>query len=173
LSSTRAAAAEAVLLRDRQARECVYQHEQLNEIEKRKGEVTAEIEALTARLVLIEGECHRLQEEDARLRAEFDQSALLLRAAEESYAEKLAGANAAKSRLKAHALNCLRKLLLLKSPRDCATARNHARTLVTTSRGPRARRRSCCRPACGKKTRSEKFALELADARARVAKAAG
>src|SRR5690242_10251885 len=67
LSSARAAAAEAVLRRDRQARECVYQKEQLSEIEKRKGEVTAEIEALTARLVLIEAECRRLQHEDARL----------------------------------------------------------------------------------------------------------
>ncbi|HJT67580.1 MAG TPA: AAA family ATPase, partial [Pyrinomonadaceae bacterium] len=66
LSSVRAAAAEAVLQRDRQARECVYHQEQLTEIEKRKGEVTAEIEALTARLVLIEAECHRLQHEDAR-----------------------------------------------------------------------------------------------------------
>src|SRR5262245_61276725 len=47
LSSARAAAAEAVLRRDRQARECTYQQEQLSEIEKRKGEVTAEIEALT------------------------------------------------------------------------------------------------------------------------------
>ena len=86
-----------MLRRDRQARECVYQQEQLNEIEKRKGEVTAEIEALTSRLVLIEGECRRLQDEDARLRAEFDQSALLLRTAEESYAGKLAGANARRS----------------------------------------------------------------------------
>src|SRR5690349_16309379 len=73
LTTARAAAAEAVLRRDRQARECVYQQEQLNEIEKRKGEVTAEIEALTARLVLIEAECRRLQHEDARLREEFDQ----------------------------------------------------------------------------------------------------
>src|ERR1044072_3645576 len=95
LSTSRGAAAEAVLLRDREGRDCVYQQEQLNEIEKRKGEVTAEIEALTSRLILIEGECRRLQEEDARLRTEFDQSALLLRAAEESYAGKLAGANAA------------------------------------------------------------------------------
>ncbi|HEX7772932.1 MAG TPA: AAA family ATPase, partial [Pyrinomonadaceae bacterium] len=86
LSSARAAAAEAVLRRDRQARECVYQREQLSEIEKRKGEVTAEIEALTSRLVLLETECRRLQQEDARLREEFDQSALLLRTAEESYA---------------------------------------------------------------------------------------
>src|ERR1051325_2029166 len=38
LSNARAAAAEAVLRRDRQARECVYQQEQLSEIEKRKGE---------------------------------------------------------------------------------------------------------------------------------------
>src|SRR4026209_2950815 len=89
LSTARAAAAEAVLRRDRQARECVYQKEQLSEIEKRKGEVTAEIEALTSRLVLIEAECRRLQQEDARLREEFDQSALLLRTADDSYAAKL------------------------------------------------------------------------------------
>src|SRR5215212_298227 len=95
LSTVRAAAAEAVLRRDRQARECVYQQDQLSEIEKRKGEVAAEIEALTTRLVLVESECRRLQQEDARLRQEFDQSALLLRTAEESYAEKLAAANAA------------------------------------------------------------------------------
>src|SRR5215470_12138064 len=95
LSTARAAAAEAVLRRDRQARECVYQKEQLTEIEKRKGEVTAEIEALTSRLVLIEAECRRLQQEDTRLREEFDQSALSLRTAEESYAEKLSASNAA------------------------------------------------------------------------------
>src|SRR5215207_9221033 len=62
LSNVRAAAAEAVLQRDRQARECVYQQEQLSDIEKRKGEVAAEIEALTARLVLIDAECLRLQQ---------------------------------------------------------------------------------------------------------------
>src|SRR5688500_6286075 len=95
LSTARGAAAEAVLRRDRQARECVYQQDQLSEIEKRKSEVSAEIEALTTRLVLIDAECRRLQQEDARLRTEFDQSALLLRGAEESYAEKLAAANAA------------------------------------------------------------------------------
>ncbi|HYK20205.1 MAG TPA: AAA family ATPase, partial [Pyrinomonadaceae bacterium] len=42
LTGARAAAAEAVLRRDRQARECLYQQEQLSAIEKRKGEVTAE-----------------------------------------------------------------------------------------------------------------------------------
>ena len=35
----------------------------------------AEIDALTARLILIESECHRLQDEDARLREEADQTA--------------------------------------------------------------------------------------------------
>src|ERR1043165_2075585 len=98
LSFVRAAAAEAVLQRDRQARECVYQHEQLAEIEKRKGEVTAEIEALVARLVLVEAECHRLQAEDARLREEADASALSLRTAEETYAGKLAAASGSFSR---------------------------------------------------------------------------
>ncbi|HKV36400.1 MAG TPA: AAA family ATPase, partial [Pyrinomonadaceae bacterium] len=97
LSAVRAAAAEAVLQRDRQARECVYQQEQFAEIEKRKGEVTAEIEALTARLVLIEAECHRLQHEDKRLREESDQSALQLRTVEETYAERLAAATAAEA----------------------------------------------------------------------------
>ncbi len=95
LSNVRAAAAEAVLQRDRQARECVYQQEQLSEIEKRRGEVTAEIEGLTSRLVMIEAECLRLQQEDARLREESDRSASALRTAEESYAEKLARATAA------------------------------------------------------------------------------
>ena len=61
LTTARAAAAEAVLQRDRQARECLYQQEQLGELEKRRSEVTSEIDALTARLVLIESECHRLQ----------------------------------------------------------------------------------------------------------------
>src|ERR1044072_1883451 len=43
LTIVRAAAAEAVLQRDRQARECTYQQEQLSDIEKRKNELTAEI----------------------------------------------------------------------------------------------------------------------------------
>src|SRR5258707_5425190 len=63
LTTARAVAAEAVLQRDRQARECLYQQEQMGELEKRKGEVTTEIAALTTRLVLIEAECRRLQHE--------------------------------------------------------------------------------------------------------------
>ena len=97
LAKARAAAAEAVLLRDRQARERVYQQEQLSEIDKRKTDVTREIEALTARIVLVEQECRRLQAEDAKLREEADRSALALRTAEESYAAKLTSASNAET----------------------------------------------------------------------------
>ncbi len=89
LTAARAAAAEAVLRRDRQTRERSYQQEQVVSLEKRNREVEAEIEALTARLVLVEAECKRLQEDDTRLRTEADSSAAVLSAAEESYAEKL------------------------------------------------------------------------------------
>jgi DNA repair exonuclease SbcCD ATPase subunit len=51
-------------------------------------------------LVLIEAECLRLQQEDARLREEADRSASELRTAEESYAAKLAGATQRSSRSK-------------------------------------------------------------------------
>jgi chromosome segregation protein len=89
LAATRAAAAEAVLRRDRQARERTYQEEQVIALEKRKNDVGAEIDALSQRLVLVEAECQRLQEDDVRLRTEADQSVASLRTAEESYAEKL------------------------------------------------------------------------------------
>lgn len=89
LTAVRAAAAEAVLRRDRQARERAYQEEQVVSLDKRNSEVSAEIEALSERLILVEAECKRLQEDDARLRTEADESAAGLRTAEESYAEKL------------------------------------------------------------------------------------
>ncbi|HET9711312.1 MAG TPA: AAA family ATPase, partial [Pyrinomonadaceae bacterium] len=120
LSTARAAAAEAVLRRDRQARECVYQREQLSEIEKRKGEITAEIEALTSRLVLIESECRRLQQEDARLREEFDQSALVLRTAEESYAEKLSASNAAEIEIESSRAELLSQTAIAERVREIA-----------------------------------------------------
>ena len=78
LAASRAAAAEAVLRRDRQMRERAYQEEQVVSLEKRKSEVSAEIEALSERLILVEAECKRLQEEDARLRTEADESAASL-----------------------------------------------------------------------------------------------
>src|SRR5687767_250118 len=95
LSGARAAAADAVLRRDRQTRERAYQQEQLVALEKRKQEVAAEIDALSERLVLVEAECKRLQEDDVRLRSEAELSAATLRTAEESYAGKLQLASAA------------------------------------------------------------------------------
>ncbi len=97
LAGARAAAAEAVLRRDRQTRERAYQEEQVISLDKRNSEVAAEITALSERLILVESECKRLQEDDSRLRSEADQSAASLSVAEESYAGKLmvaAGAEA-------------------------------------------------------------------------------
>lgn len=99
LAAARAAAAEAVLRRDRQTRERAYQKEQVISLEKRKSEVGAEIGALSARLLLVDAECKRLQEDDARLRAETDESALSLRTAEEAYAEKLGMASRAETEI--------------------------------------------------------------------------
>ncbi|MEP6707763.1 MAG: chromosome segregation protein SMC, partial [Pyrinomonadaceae bacterium] len=99
LAAARAAAAEAVLRRDRQTRERAYQEEQVVSLDKRNREVGAEIEALSERLILVEAECKRLQEDDARLRGEADKSAAGLRTAEESYAEKLSTAQRAETEI--------------------------------------------------------------------------
>ncbi len=171
LSSVRAAAAEAVLQRDRQARECVYQQEQLTEIEKRKGEVTAEIEALTARLVLIEAECHRLQQEDARLREESDRSALSLRTAEETYANKLSAATAAEIEIENARAELLSQTAVAERLREIA--RQLATTLERLSQQAEGLAREGDRAAsqhAERKLEAERFAYELAEARARVAR---
>ena len=171
LSTARAAAAEAVLRRDRQARECVYQKEQFSEIEKRKNEVTAEIEALTSRLVLIEAECHRLQQEDAKLREEFDQSALVLRTAEESYAEKLAAANAAEIEIESSRAELLSQTAIAERVREIA--RQLETTLERLSQQAESLAREGDRAAsqhAERKLEAEKYARELGDARTRVAK---
>jgi chromosome segregation protein len=171
LTTTRAAAAEAVLRRDRQARECVYQQEQLSEIEKRKGEVTAEIEALTSRLVLIEAECRRLQHEDAKLREEADQSALLLRTAEDSYAEKLAKANAAEVEIESARGELLSQTAIAERVREIA--RQLEATLERLSQQADGLAREGDRAAsqhAERKLEAERFTRELGDARARVAK---
>ena len=171
LSTARAAAAEAVLRRDRQARECVYQRDQLSEIEKRKGEVTAEIEALTSRLVLIESECRRLQQEDARLREEFDQSALVLRTAEESYAEKLSASNAAEIEIESSRAELLSQTAIAERVREIA--RQLETTLERLSQQAESLAREGDRAASQHAERTleaEKYARELGDARARVAK---
>ncbi len=120
LSNARAAAAEAVLQRDRQARECVYQREQFTELEKRKGEVGAEIDALTTRLALVESECIRLQEEDARLRLESDQSTLSLRIAEEGYAGRLMAASNAEAKIETARAELLTQTAIAERLREIA-----------------------------------------------------
>ena len=171
LSEVRAAAAEAVLQRDRQARECGYQQEQLAEIEKRKGEVTAEIQALTARLVLIEAECHRLQEEDARLREEADRSALVLRTAEETYAEKLAAATAAEVEIESSRSELLSQTAIAERVREIA--RQLETTLERLSQQAEGLAREGDRAAsqhAERKLEAERFTRELIEARARVAR---
>src|SRR5215204_7019328 len=171
LSTARAAAAEAVLRRDRQARECVYQQEQLGEIEKRKGEVTGEIEALTSRLVLIEAECRRLQDEDAKQREEFDQSALALRTVEESYAEKLARATAAEVEIENARAELLSQTAIAERVREIA--RQLETTLERLSQQAEGLAREGDRAAsqhAERKIEAEKYVRELGDARARVGK---
>src|SRR5829696_1963355 len=171
LSTARASAAEAVLRRDRQARECVYQQDQLTEIEKRKSEVSSEIEALTSRLVLIEAECRRLQQEDARLREEFDQSALLLRRAEESYAEKLAAANAAEIEIESARSELLSQTAIAERLREIA--RQLETTLERLSQQAEGLAREGDRAAsqrAERKLEAQRLGRELSEARARVAK---
>src|SRR5688572_5744287 len=171
LSSVRAAAAEAVLQRDRQPRECVYQAEQLASIEKRKGEVSAEIEALTARLVLIEAECHRLQHEDARLREESDRSALVLRTAEETYAEKLSAATAAEIEIENARGELLSQTAIAERLREIA--RQLETTLERLSQQAEGLAREGDRAAsqhAERKLEAQRLAGELADARGRVSR---
>jgi chromosome segregation protein len=120
LSAARAAAAEAVLRRDRQARERTYQEEQVVALEKRKTEVGAEIDALSARLVLVEAECKRLQEDDARLKTEAEESVATLRAAEESYAEKLSLASKAEAEIESARTDLLKHTAVAERLREIA-----------------------------------------------------
>ncbi len=171
LSNVRAAAAEAVLQRDRQARECVYQQEQLSEIEKRQGEVAAEIEALTARLILIEAECLRLQQEDARLREESDRSASALRTAEETYAEKLARATAAEVEIENARGELLSQTAIAERVREIA--RQLEATLDRLFQQAEGLAREGDRAAsqhAERKLEAERFSRELNDARERVAR---
>jgi chromosome segregation protein len=120
LAATRAAAAEAVLRRDRQARERAYQEEQVISLEKRKSEVGAEIDALSERLGLVEAECKRLHEDDARLRTEADHSVASLRTAEESYAEKLAIAAKAEAEIESARTDLLKHTAVAERLREIA-----------------------------------------------------
>ncbi|MFN2516396.1 MAG: chromosome segregation protein SMC [Pyrinomonadaceae bacterium] len=120
LAASRAAAAEAVLRRDRQTRERAYQEEQAVSLEKRKSEVSAEIDALSERLVLVEAECKRLQEDDARLRSEAEQTASSLRTAEESYAGKISIASKAETEIENARADLLKRTALAERLREIA-----------------------------------------------------
>ncbi|MEP6743707.1 MAG: chromosome segregation protein SMC [bacterium] len=120
LAGARAAAAEAVLRRDRQTRERAYQEEQVISLEKRNAQVAAEISALSERLILIESECKRLQEDDVRLRGEADQSAASLSVAEESYAAKLALAAAAEAEIEGARADLLQHTAVAERLREIA-----------------------------------------------------
>ena len=120
LAAARAAAAEAVLRRDRQTRERAYQEEQVISLEKRKNDVGAEIDALSERLVLVEAECKRLQEDDARLTAEAEQSVASLRSAEDSYAEKLSIASKAEGEIESARADLLKHTAVAERLREIA-----------------------------------------------------
>jgi chromosome segregation protein len=89
LAQVRAAVAEAALQRDRRIRERVYQEEQINTLTKRRGEIEREVEALGARLLVIDSELQRLRQAEAQLSAENEQTIKALRSAEETHAQKL------------------------------------------------------------------------------------
>jgi chromosome segregation protein len=120
LAAARAEAAEAVLRRDRQMRERKYQEEQVVELGKRKGEIEAEIDALSSRLVLVESECRRLQEEDVRLRTEAETSIVSLRAVEEAHAAKLTVASQAELEIEEARAELLQHTALAERLREIA-----------------------------------------------------
>ncbi|HWL72803.1 MAG TPA: hypothetical protein VNQ74_02890, partial [Burkholderiaceae bacterium] len=120
LAAARAAAAEAVLRRDRELRERTYQEEQVVSLDKRKVEIEAEITALASRLVLVEAECTRLQEQDATLRSEADATALALRTAEEAHAAKLALAGNAETEIEGARAELLQHTAIAERLREIA-----------------------------------------------------
>lgn len=120
LTAARAEAAEAVLRRDRQVRERKYQEEQLLTIQKRRGEIDAEIEAFSSRLALVESECRRLQEEDTSQREEAEKSSLSLRLVEEAHAEKLSIASQAELEIEGARAELLKQTAVAERLREIA-----------------------------------------------------
>jgi chromosome segregation protein len=99
LGQARSAAADAALQRDREARERVYQQEQITALNKRSADIRSEIATLSARLELIRDEAERLGEQEGQLRVESEQTTLSLQTAEEAYAEKMAQAAGAEAEI--------------------------------------------------------------------------
>jgi chromosome segregation protein len=170
LAAARAAAAEAVLRRDRELRERTYQEEQVVSLDKRKREIEAEIEALSGRLVLVESECKRLQEQDVTLRSEADATALSLRTAEEAHAAKLALAASAETEIESARAELLQHTAIAERLREIA--RQLAGTierLATQSEGLAREGERATAQHAERVAESEHFAAELASAREHIA----
>ena len=169
LTAARAAAAEAVLQRDRQARECVYQQEQLVALEKRKGEVRSEIEALAARLVLVETECRRLQNEDGRLQLEAEQSASSLKIAEESYAGKLTAATEAEVEIENARAELLKQTAFSERLREIARQLDSTLDrLSVQAEGLSREGERAGKQHAEKQSEAEKFSQEVATSRSHI-----
>ena len=170
LAEARATAAEAVLQRDRQARECVYQQEQVVSLEKRKGEVQAEIESLTTRLQLVEAECRRLQEDDARLQREANETAALLRAAEEKYAEKLSASARSEAEIEAARTELLKQTAFSERLREIARQLDSTlERLALQADGLTREGERAASQHVEKRVEAEKFSAEIAAARDHLA----
>ncbi len=170
LTASRAAAAEAVLRRDRELRERAYQEEQVVALEKRNLVVGAEIEALSARLVLVEAECQLLQEEDARLRAQADESASSLRAAEEAYAQKLAAAVTAETEIENARAELLTHTAVAERLREIARQlEGTIERLVVQSEGLAREGERAAAQLAERKTEAERFGHEITTARQHIA----
>jgi chromosome segregation protein len=171
LAATRAAAAEAVLHRDRQVRERAYQEEQVVSLEKRKYEVGAEIDALSERLILVEAECKRLQEDDARLRSEADQSAAGLRTAEESYAEKISLALKAESEIENARADLLNHTAVAERLREIARQlEGTLERLAVQAEGLAREGERAAAQHAERQAEAEAFASEINSAREHIAK---
>lgn len=170
LAASRAAAAEAVLRRDRELRERTYQEEQVVTLEKRKIEVDAEIDALSARLVLVEAECKRLQDQDTTLRTEADESAFSLKTAEEAYALKLAAAATAEMEIEAARAELLQHTAVAERLREIARQlEGTIERLGTQSEGLAREGERAAAQYAERKTEAERFGLEIASAREHIA----
>ena len=166
LSAARAAAAEAVLRRDRELRERTYQEEQVLAHDKRKTEVEAEIEALSARLGLVEAECKRLQDQDATLRTEADASALLLRTAEEAYAAKLALAANSETEIESARAELLQHTAIAERLREIARQlEGTIERLMTQGEGLAREGERAAAQHAERQAEAERFGTEITSAR--------
>ena len=169
LAAARAAAAEAVLRRDRELRERTYQEEQVVALDKRKVEVEAEIEALSARLSLVAAECKRLQEQDSTLRTEADESALSLRTAEEAYAAKLALAANSETEIESARAELLQHTAIAERLREIARQlEGTIERLVTQGEGLAREGERAAAQHAERKSEAERFGSEIASARQHI-----